>query len=159
MLRPSWNAAAAGVLAAGLIAPTVQASPTRLPGADAAGLVVKTHGSHTSCEFGDYRENGRRREGWHRHRRGESLRCSPPSSSRSSEGSSRSESGSSRGSDDNYRGRGMSEGSRGGRTTGSTSSSGTAGKTSSSHTYARKKTASSHTKAPPRKPVPKKRRR
>jgi hypothetical protein len=55
------------------------------PMAPASGLsarehVLKVHGTHQDCRYGTYRQDGRRREGWHRHEDGDTYACTPGTS-------------------------------------------------------------------------------
>ena len=37
--------------------------------------IFKVHGSHRDCQYGSYREDGRRKEGWHRYKDGDVYTC------------------------------------------------------------------------------------
>jgi hypothetical protein len=92
----------------GIIAlPTTAAAILPSPGF--SDRVLKVHGSHRDCQYGSYRRDGRRREGWHRYLDGDIYTCTPGSSSGtpgSSPGDSRSTGGTGGGSTDGGRSRG-----------------------------------------------------
>jgi hypothetical protein len=74
---------ATGALAAATMASVAEGSATKslrpIVDGDATGLVARAHGSHSACVYGEYREAGKGREGWHQHLRGEAYRCTPGS--------------------------------------------------------------------------------
>jgi hypothetical protein len=77
-----------------------------LPSPGLSDRVLKVHGSHRDCQYGIYRRDGRRREGWHRYQDGDIYTCTPSSSSGtpgSSPGVSRSTGGTGGGSRDGSR--------------------------------------------------------
>jgi hypothetical protein len=80
-----------------------------VPGFSDGDHVRNVHGSHRDCQYGIYRQDGRRREGWHRYQDGDIYTCTPGSSSGtpgSSPGDSRSTGGAGGGSTDGGRSRG-----------------------------------------------------
>ena len=80
-----------------------------LPSHGFSDRVLKVHGSHQDCQYGIYRRDGRRREGWHRYQDGDIYTCTPGSSSGtpgSSPGDSRTTGGTGGGSTDGGRSRG-----------------------------------------------------
>src|SRR4051794_29743623 len=82
MLRVIWKKVATVALAAMATASVAEGSPNSLQpftDRDANNLVAKAHGSHSICVYGEYREAGKRTEGWHQHLRGEAYRCAPGS--------------------------------------------------------------------------------
>jgi hypothetical protein len=82
MLRVRWKtalaiafAAATTSMAAGSPAGHLRASMERAI-SEAGGLVLRTHGSHLKCRYG---KHGKSKEEWHRHDRGATYPCAPPS--------------------------------------------------------------------------------
>jgi hypothetical protein len=83
MLRVILKTVATGALAFSALALAAEASPTKSTrltvDSDAAGFFTRIYGSHPECRYGEYREDGKRREGWHQHLRGQVFRCTPGS--------------------------------------------------------------------------------
>jgi hypothetical protein len=82
MLRVRWKtalaiafAAATTSMAEGSPAGHLRASMERAI-SEAGGLVLRTHGSHLKCRYG---KHGKSKEEWHRHDRGATYPCAPPS--------------------------------------------------------------------------------
>jgi hypothetical protein len=79
--RPLTVALAVGLGSVGLcdfanaLAPMAPAS-----GLIDRGHVLKVHSTHRDCRYGVYRQDGRRREGWHRHEDGDTYPCTPGTS-------------------------------------------------------------------------------
>jgi hypothetical protein len=67
---------ALGALAFSAAASLAEAAPASMERAagGAHSLVVKVHGTHTTCRYGAY---GRGKEGWHRHVSGNTYPCAP----------------------------------------------------------------------------------
>jgi hypothetical protein len=83
MLRVILKTVATGALAVSALALAAEGSPTKstrpTANSDAAGFFTRIYGSHPECRYGEYREDGKRREGWHQHLRGQVFRCTPGS--------------------------------------------------------------------------------
>ena len=83
MLRVILKTVATGALAVSALALAAEGSPTKSTrptvDSDAAGFFTRIYGSHPECRYGEYREDGKRREGWHQHLRGQVFRCTPGS--------------------------------------------------------------------------------
>jgi hypothetical protein len=174
MLRVILKSLATGALAVSALALAAEGSPTKSTrptvDSDAAGFFTRIYGSHPECRFGEYREDGKRREGWHQHLRGQVFRCTPGSTDgpgtpqRSSPGDSgRSSSGdrgratsnrSDGGGSSNIKRRGTSNGDRGITLGGTESKPGKTSATVPKRILERKPTkpASQQTLKPPSKP-------
>ena len=77
-----WKTVVVSTFAAAAATSIAEGAPTAglpLP-SPANDIVVRIHRTHTSCLNGFYQKDGEGKEGWHRHRRGETYRCTPQQS-------------------------------------------------------------------------------
>jgi hypothetical protein len=79
---PIFLALTVGLGANGIFAfPAAATAIPPVPGFSDGGHVLNVHGSHRDCQYGIYRQDGRRREGWHRYQDGDTYPCTPGSNS------------------------------------------------------------------------------